>query len=276
MTKTKAWSYSAGSYPFTVTVKQPAPGEPISARWWERELRDGAGNWTRRSLGRITRSKAEKFADEKHLELKHEAPAAGEILEPTLANVFALYLKHVTPSKSSRVQAEDRRRVELFKLRLGDDTLFDEITPEAWRDFLADRIAGRIDARGDHAPAAASKGIRPRAARAEASWLRSVARWAAGWRVKSPRSRIPVALLVGNPLDGPSFPLPADKNPRQPVVTHDIYLALLAEADRVHDLLPFLLRIANGTGRRLSAMIALSRADRVRTKTQDAPFGGIR
>jgi integrase len=58
-------------------------------------------------------------------------------------------------------------------------------------------------------------------------------------------------LLRENPLHG--VRLPREKNPRQPVMTHDVYLRLLEVADRVHPLLTLALVVAEGTERRISA-----------------------
>src|SRR2546422_4453176 len=50
-----------------------------------------------------------------------------------------------------------------------------------------------------------------------------------------------------------SVRLPREKNPKRPVMLHDIYLRLLAVADQVHPLLKLALIVAEGTGRRISA-----------------------
>ncbi len=268
-------AYTAGCYPFTVTVAQVTSASPAIARWWDRELRGGRGNWTRRSLGTATWPEAKRFADEKHLELKWgNPPLAGA--EPTLAGILALYQRHETPQKSPRVQAEDRRRAGLFLSYFGGNTRVEDLTPDDWREFRDARLAGAVDARGERIPAPARRARRPRVVRAELSWLRTVARWAVGWKVRAPGERAWRALLASNPLEGKSYPLPADKNPRQPVITETTHQALVVVAGDIWPKLPLLLRLANGTGRRLSPMLALWPHDRVRQKTSEAPFGGIR
>src|SRR5216683_438481 len=47
--------------------------------------------------------------------------------------------------------------------------------------------------------------------------------------------------------------LPREKNPKRPVMLHDVYLRLLAVADQIHPLLKLALIVAEGTGRRISA-----------------------
>src|SRR5437879_10532554 len=58
-------------------------------------------------------------------------------------------------------------------------------------------------------------------------------------------------LLKENPLHG--VRLPREKNPKRPVMLHDVYLRLLAVADQIHPLLKLALIVAEGTGRRISA-----------------------
>ncbi len=70
--------------------------------------------------------------------------------------------------------------------------------------------------------------------------------WATRERIKDGRR-----LLKENPLKG--VRLPREKNPKRPVMLHDVYLRLLAVADQVHPLLKLALIVAEGTGRRISA-----------------------
>src|SRR5260370_38092613 len=58
-------------------------------------------------------------------------------------------------------------------------------------------------------------------------------------------------LLKENPLHG--VRLPREKNPKRPVMSHDVYLRLLEVADQVHPLLTLALIGGEGTGRRSSA-----------------------
>jgi hypothetical protein len=55
-------------------------------------------------------------------------------------------------------------------------------------------------------------------------------------------------LLRENPLHG--VPFPKEKNPRQPIVTHDEYLRLLEVAAGIDPLLHLALVVAEGTGRK--------------------------
>ncbi len=62
---------------------------------------------------------------------------------------------------------------------------------------------------------------------------------------------------------------------RRPVATQDRYEAILAKAAAVHPFLPALLAVANGTGRRITAVCRLRYEDLRLAKTQGAPHGAI-
>ena len=51
MNSGKAWTFSTGAAPDTVTVYERRPGGPVYARLWDPMLRDGKGDHKRLSLG---------------------------------------------------------------------------------------------------------------------------------------------------------------------------------------------------------------------------------
>ncbi len=71
------------------------------------------------------------------------------------------------------------------------------------------------------------------------------------WAMRE-RTRTGERLLKENPLFG--VKLPKEKNPTRPVMSHDEYLQLLVVADRINPLLKLALVVAEGTGRRISAV----------------------
>jgi integrase len=73
---------------------------------------------------------------------------------------------------------------------------------------------------------------------------------ALNWAVRERRSN-GQRLIRENPLHG--IKLPRERNPRRPVMRHDVYLKLLKVAAEVHPLLKLALVVAEGTGRRISA-----------------------
>src|SRR2546426_10345850 len=68
--------------------------------------------------------------------------------------------------------------------------------------------------------------------------------WATRERTKDGRR-----LLKENPLHG--VRLPREKNPKRPVMLHDVYLRLLAVAAQGHALRELAVVVAEGTGRRI-------------------------
>ncbi len=96
--------------------------------------------------------------------------------------------------------------------------------------------------------------VRDRTIQSDLVSLLSAFRWAAGERTRDGRQ-----LLAENPLAG--VRLPRETNPRQPLMRHDEYLRLLDVADQVHRLLKPALVLAEGTGRRISAVRNLRWAD---------------
>src|SRR5512135_995621 len=77
------------------------------------------------------------------------------------------------------------------------------------------------------------KGVRDRAIESDLVILLTALNWATRERTKDGRR-----LLKENPLHG--VRLPREKNPKRPVMLHDVYLRLLEVADQVHPLLePF-------------------------------------
>lgn len=92
-------------------------------------------------------------------------------------------------------------------------------------------------------------------------------------RERGPEGRY---LLSENPVRSPqAYPIPDELNPRRPVATQDRLEALLAKAGDVHPYLPDILVIANGTGRRIRAVLALKGEDLRLKRTKTAPHGAI-
>ncbi len=110
----KCWAYTAGQKPHSVRVYERTPGGPVYARTWD----SARGLWRKRSLGHRDRPRAKAFAHELHARLVQgeEDRQAGRV---TLSEVFALYRRHKTPTKSPAHQREDRRKVKLWTRFLG-------------------------------------------------------------------------------------------------------------------------------------------------------------
>ena len=216
-----------------------------------------------------------------------------------LGSLFDLYRRYRTPRKSARERRADERRIEMWTHFLGKKKDSAEISLHEWEAFQDARRTGAIDARGRSVsavgpcPSQAGRGyeacgaevranrrrpVRLRTVEADLKWLKWVFNWATKWRTTDGY------LVSENPVRG--FETPLEKNPSQPVATQNRYEAIRAVSDRVlmhfsrgrepktvRSHLSELLDLANGTGRRLSAVCALRYGD---LRLDQAPHGAIR
>jgi hypothetical protein len=278
------WSFSAGVKPNTVTVFEREPGGMLYARAWDATARDGKGNWRRISLKHRDRGRAKRYATDQAAKLQKGESEIGEG-KVTLAQVFALYKQHRTPTKKPAQQVVDNTRAELWTRILGATADPHNVSLAAWDTFIASRRSGAIDARGRAVPTDKRRSIRARRVEADCEWLRVVFNWASRWRLPSGRY-----LMRENPCRG--YAAPKEKNPRRPVATAELFQALRTASERhmmqirkggrgtkhpkVRSYLPELLDIAEGTARRISAICSLRYSDLILTKTEHAPYGAIR
>lgn len=153
------------------------------------------------------------------------------------------------------------------------------VSLEAWEGFVDARASGALDAWGREVSAAERRGVRPRTVEADCQWLRWVFNWATRWRLKGG-----TFLMRENPVRG--YEAPRERNPRRPTATQDRYEAVRAVSDSVEmevrwggrrtrrrSHLSELLDVVNGTGRRISAVCALTRGD---LRLERGPHGAIR
>jgi integrase len=263
------WSHSAGTKPHTVTVYERESGGTLYARAWDASAREGRGNWKRISLGHRDRKQAIRYATQEAAKLQKGEPVQQEETV-TVARVFALYLKHHSPLKGRERQRSDERMAELWTRMIGADADPHTVTLEQWQRFIRDRASGAIDARGRHVPSKDRKPLRARSIEAGCKWLWFTFNWAVSWRLPSGRY-----LMRENPVRGFRKSIPKEKNPRCPVATLDYFEAVRAVAEQVPGYLPELLDIAEGTGRRISAILSLRYSDLRLERTEHAPYGAI-
>jgi len=142
-----------------------------------------------------------------------------------------------------------------------------------WSAFLTARHAGVIDGRRRLVAKDKRVPVGVRTVEADAVWLRQLLGWATKWRDETGRY-----LLRLNPLQGREFTekIRHEENPRRPLATDDRYDAVRAVAGRVHRLLPAILALAHGTGRRIGAILALTHEDVLWGKGEQRPYRRIR
>jgi len=192
--------------------------------------------------------------------------------------VFALYVQHRSPRKKSASQKSDERKVEMWTRVLRGLKDPHTISLGEWERFIAARKCGEIDARGNEVESEKRRPVRDRAVEADCKWLHWVFNWASKWRTGG------TYLMRENPIRG--FEGPTEKNPHRPVATQDRFEDVRAVSDRVmmetrwgkrqtvRSYLSELLEIANGTGRRISAICQLTFDDL--QLDEGGPFGSIR
>jgi integrase len=208
------------------------------------------GKENRRSLGHKDR----KLAEKQTYELLAQLAADEEAVEQgtlTLAQLHQLYLE--SPSfadKKDRTQKEDARRIERVVHFFGAGRKVDTLTESDVRRFTAARRKGDPRLQGIRPGVA----VRDRSVEADLVALHTMLNWGA-----KERDHHGKRLIVENPLHG--IPIPREKNPVRPLVSHDEYLRLLAVAEQVNPLLSLALVVAEGTGRRLSAFRQLRWSD---------------
>jgi integrase len=264
MARRKKWRYRAGEHGNSVTVYERDPGGPIWARTWDARTR----GWKRRSLGHRDRDRAKSYADKQAAKLRE---GSADILHGriALADVFAVYERYRTLRKKPESRKVDRRQMELWKRFIGRDKDPHAITLGEWQAFADARASGAIDARGNPVPPDRRRKLRTRPVEKDLAFLKHVLRWAARWRNADGHY-----LMRENPVRG--FPIQREKNPRRPVASQDRLEAVRkVAAKQTTDLLE-ILDIVAGTGRRISAVLALRYDDLVLERSKAAPFGAIR
>jgi integrase len=272
--KRKSWAQSLGEYGHRIRIFE----DPLSGILYA-EMRDVArpGHYRTVSLRHKDRARA--------LEWGHSQVAkwmsGDDVLRkrvPTAAHVFALYLKNQSPTKCRAEQQADARRVKMWTFVLGPAKDLSKLGMREWQGFIDARRSGAINAKGKPVLPEKRRIVRDGTVAAELTFLLGVLNWSAKWRTDDDHY-----LMAENPARG--YPIPAERNPRRPVVTEDRYRKVFAVAPQVMmvvgrgknrrsmpSYLAALLPIANGTGHRISAILALQYQN---LRLSDGPHGSI-
>jgi len=274
--KKKAWSHSEGEYGHRIRVFEDPNSGIIYGEMRDPQRR---GRYVSMSLRHRDRDRAKRWAKEQVASwVDGEQQAINQV--PTASHVFALYLKHQTPTKVESEQDADERRSEMWVRILGPSKDLSKLTLREWQWFVESRRSGAIDSSGEAVPTERREPVREGTVAGDLVFLRSVLNWAAKWRLDDGRY-----LMNENPARG--FPIPKEKNPRRPLATEDRFQKVLAAAAHVTmaigfgrkrreepSYLPEILTLVNGTGRRVQPVLAL-RAEDLRPPAPGAPHGFI-
>jgi len=272
----KAWSHSEGEYGHRVRVFED-PNSGII--YGEMRAPSRAERYVSVSRRHRDRARAVRWAEEQ-VKKWIVAEQDGIYQTPTASRVFSLYLKHRTPSKVRSERDADERRVRMWTRILGPDKDLSKLSLREWQWFIENRRTGAINSDGEFVPVDQRQTVRDGTVAADLVLLLSALNWGPRWRLDDGRY-----LMSENPARG--FPIPKEKNPRRPLVTEDRYQKVLAAAQQVTmvvgfgkkrreepSYLPEILTLVNGTGRRVSAVLAL-RAEDLRPPAPGAPHGFI-
>ena len=276
--RAKLWSVAEGDRGHTVTVFERERDGPLYARAFDPSLRNGRGDYRRVSLGHRDKERAKVYALAQAAKLR-EGQADIISGRVTLARLLAVHRTYRPPLKRKTDRVEEERRAKMWTRFLGGGKDPNRITLSEWNRFIDARLSGAIDGRGCPVPEKERTAIGARTVQADCQWLRSVLRWGTKWQDRDGNY-----LLREDATRG--FGMPHEKNPNRPVATHDRYEAIRAVSDQVmmeirwdgrrrkhRSYLSELLDIANGTGRRISAVCELRYED---LELDARPYGKIR
>jgi integrase len=189
----------------------------------------------------------------------------GPTSQLTVDALFRLFEREVLPGHSPRHRTETERQLELWRTFLGPRFVVSRFGLREWNAFIRQRREGEIDARGQrvHDPKR-RKPVGTRSVAKSLKVLRQALRFAASFRVPTGGF-----LLDSDPTRG--LPIPSQANPKRPVADSERFQHLLEVADQVgmydpdrhrtRSYLRELLILAEGTGRRIGAILALRWSD---------------
>lgn len=292
------WSDSTGVKGATVTVEERSVGNNVRLRWPKGGEYDPSRGYATKSLGFSIRDengrkvpakmkRAIKELNRKYDELDLEETKRDQPPPKTLRELFdrhdRQYAKHLKGATRDRYRA----RGEAWARVLGMSTDPGDVTEDRVLGFLDRRSSGAIDARGRTVPPSEREAVGPRTVEKDLVFLQGVYKWAIkqkGWFTENP-----VAKLEANHKNKRDNPLwPREKNPKQPVATEALYQAIRPIAaehqmeirwnksrERQRSYLLDLIDIANGTGRRITAICGLKHGDVDLTPRDGAPYGTL-
>ena len=216
------------------------------------EFRDG-GKRTRVSLGHRDRDRAKRSADEAAARLAAtEAPLPVEPSGPqelTLQELFDMYGREATPTKSDRGQKYDHVASQMFVRYFGPQRAASTLSLRDWERFIQDRRVGRIG------PGNGSwKPVKDRTIERDLRFTMAVFNWAT--MAGDGQGGV---LLERNPFKG--YRLPKEKNPRRVKLSDEEYDALLEVSMDLDWRFHVALVLAHETGHRIGAVRQLLWSD---------------
>ncbi len=252
-----------------VTARERVHGGPVYLYVYDRALHGRR----KRALGFRLRDAAGTLIPEHVTQAKRQAlelsnrliQGVGPAAQTTVGQLFAVFEREVVDQERPASREEARRGLALWRAFLGGGFVLSKFGLREWNAFISARQLGEIDGRGRRVSEPTKRRlVRPRTIAHSLKLLRQVCRFGANYRTTTGGFH-----LETDPTRG--LVLPVEKNPRRPVADTERFERLLAVADRVTMLdagrhptrsyLTELLVLAEGTGRRIGAILALRWSD---------------
>ena len=246
--KAPVWSFVTGEKGRNrVRVFEDVNRGAIFLEFYDRTPSTGERVKQRVSVKHTDREKAKAQAEE--LATKLRTAGFRKVTEPTLAELFDIYVREVTPSKGAQKQKHDRRAIALFIACFGRDRTPSSLNRRDWDRFVAQRRSGALRPPGIDKPKAVGEQI----IAYDLKCLTAILNWAVVSRYDG---RV---LLERNPLHG--LPYPREESPARPMLSPDDYAKLLGVAEQVHEQFALALVLAHETGHRISSIRQLRWSD---------------
>jgi integrase len=199
------------------------------------------------SVKHADREKAKAQAEE--LAAKLRTAGFRKLTEPTLAELFDIYVREVTPAKGAQKQKHDKRAIALFIACFGGDREPSSLNRRDWDRFISQRRCGALRPPGIKK----AKAVGEQIIAYDLKCLTAILNWAVVSRYDG---RV---LLERNPLQG--LPYPREESPARPVLSPEDYSKLLGVAEQVHEHFALALVVAHETGHRISSIRQLRWSD---------------
>jgi len=230
--------------------------------------RDGTLHRRRVSLGRCTREQAKAKADATAAQFAAMGGRPEQSEAVTVAALFDIYEREVTPTKSRQAQQHDRMTALLFLRSVGRTRSVASLNRRDWDRFIRDRRSGALRPPGTPA----SHRVRDRQVQYDLRTVNAVMNW--GMTINDRHGR---PFVDRHPFRG--LAIPREESPRQPRLSNADYCKMLEVAEHVHPQFRLALVLAHETGHRIGALRMLQwwdvdlKAKRIRWRAENDKIG---
>lgn len=251
-TKKRCWSFSAGERGTNRVRAFEHGARGLFLEWFAPVEAGGARKRLRQGLGTDDREIAKAAAEEMASRLRCADVAPTTRAKPavlTLAQLFDIYGREVTPAKSDTARAHDERARALFLRAFGRNTKPGALSLREWNRYIEDRRSGRLVPPG----AEPNTPVRDRVIEQDLRLLLAVLNWATLSRQDG------ASLLDRNPLKG--LTVPKEENPQRAVLSAEQFARVRVAARSIGLWLECFAVLAWETGHRAASIRQLRWSD---------------